>query len=77
MVLINSGLMEFHVGNFMSIFFSNRRLLLVLDGKSLLKHPIIAGVIQGPILISALFLLYINYLVMLHAILLFLLMILL
>ena len=77
MVFINSGLMEFHVGNFMSIFFSNRRLLLVLDGKSLLKHPIIAGVTQGPILISALFLLYINYLVMLHAILLFLLMILL
>ena len=77
MVFINSGLMEFHVGNFMSIFFSNRRLLLVLDGKSLLKHPIIAGVTQDPILISALFLLYINYLVMLHAILLFLLMILL
>ena len=73
MVFINSGLMEFHVGNFVSIFFSNRRLQLVLDGKSLLKYPIIAGVTQGPILISALSLLYINYLVMLHAILLFLL----
>ena len=73
MVFINSGLMEFHVGNFMSIFFSNRRLQLVLDGKSLLKYPIFAGVTQGPILISALSLLYINYLVMLHAILLFLL----
>ena len=43
-----------------SSFLSNRRLLVVLDGKSSQEYPVNAGVPQGFILGSALFLLYIN-----------------
>ena len=43
-----------------SSFLSNRRLRVVLDGKSSQEYPVIVGVRQGSILGPALFLLYIN-----------------
>ena len=45
-----------------SSFLSNRRLRVVLDGKSSQEYPVNAGGSQGSILDPTLFLLYINYL---------------
>ena len=60
-----------------SSFLSNKRFRVVLDGKSSQEYPVIAGVLQGSILGPTLFLLYINDLMMLSVILLFMLMMLL
>ena len=52
----NSGQIFGHI----SPFLSNRRLRLVLDGKSSQEYPANAGVRQGSILAPTLFVLYIN-----------------
>ena len=45
-----------------SSFLSNRRLQVVLDGKSSQEYAVNAGVLQGSIVGFTLFVLYINYL---------------
>ena len=52
----NSG----QIFGLISSFLSNRRLRMVLDGKSSQEYPVIAEVPQGSILGPTLFLLYIN-----------------
>ena len=48
------------VFGFIFSFLRNRRLRVVLHGKSSQEYPVNAGVPQGSILVPALFLLYIN-----------------
>ena len=49
-----------HIFGLISSFLSNRRLRVVLDGKSSQEYPVNAGVLQGSILGPTRFLLYIN-----------------
>ena len=49
-----------HIFVLISSFLSNRRLRVVLEGKSSQEYPLNAGVLQGSILGPTLFLLYIN-----------------
>ena len=54
--------MEFQVGhlNLFHLFLSNRRLGVILDGKSLQEYPVHVGVSQGSIFGNTLFLLFTN-----------------
>ena len=51
---------SYQIFGFISSFLSNRRLRVVLDGKSSQEYPVNVGVIQGSILGPILFPLYIN-----------------
>ena len=57
---LNSYRISGHIFGLISSFFSNRRLRVVLNGKSSQEYPVNAGVPQGTILGLTLFLLYIN-----------------
>ena len=46
----NLDLIEFQIFGVISSFFSNRRLRMVLDGKTSQEYPVNAGVPQGSIL---------------------------
>ena len=54
--------MSGQIFDLISCFVRNRPLLVVLDGKSSQEYAVNAGVLQGSIVGSTLFLLYINYL---------------
>ena len=57
---LKSYAMSGQVFGLISSFLSNRRVWVVLDGKSLQEYPVNTGVPQGFILGPTLFLLYIN-----------------
>ena len=54
--------MSGHIFGLISSFVRNTPLRVVLDGKSSQEYAVNAGVLQGSIVGSTLFLLYINYL---------------
>ena len=56
----HAGQISGQIIGLISSFLSNRRLRVVLDGKSSQEYPVNVGVPQGSILVPTLFLLYIN-----------------